>query len=122
MNLRLALVGQNEPDEHEVERADHDPAIRRRPARYRGEGKQQEANVLCDPGAALNDRTLPLRPGQLYRDRYGAASERARQRGRPREEPRLPAQVVAVEPRRETGPDRCATPAPSRRNGCMLGK
>src|SRR6267378_4389536 len=94
MNLRLALVGENESDEHEIERADHDPAIRGRPARYRGDGEQQEANVLRDPGAARDDRTLPLRPGQLYRDRYGAAGERARQRGRPREEPRLPAHVV----------------------------
>src|SRR6267378_3503657 len=117
MNLRLALVGENESDEHEIERADHDPAIRGRPARHRGDSEQQEANVLRDPGAARDDRTLPLRPGQLYRDRYRAAGERARQRGRPREEPRLPAHVVAIEPGRQAGPDRRASG-----NRCLLGK
>src|SRR3989442_11778427 len=98
MNLRLALMDQNEPDEHEIERADHDPAIRGRPSRYRGDGEEEEPDVLCDPRAALKNRALSLRPRQLDRHRHGAAGERARQRGRTREEPRLPAYVIAVKP------------------------
>src|SRR5260370_37579849 len=98
MNLRFALVGQNETYEYEIERADHDPAIRSRPPRYSGNREQEEADVLCNPRAALDNRALPLRPRQLDRHRHGAAGERASQRRCAREEPRLSAYVVGVEP------------------------
>src|SRR5919109_2487919 len=68
MNLRLALVRQNQADHHEIERPNHDPAVRRRPSRHRGDREQEEANVLRDPRAALDDGALPFSPRQL--DRY----------------------------------------------------
>src|SRR5256714_2856203 len=108
MNLRLALVGQNEPDEQEIERADHDPAVRGGPPWTCREGEYQEPDILGDPCAVFDNGALPLGPRQLYRDRHGAPGERARERGRPREQPRLPAHVVAIEPGGQAGPDRRA--------------
>src|SRR5256714_6866287 len=108
MNLRLALVGQNEPDEQEIERADHDPAVRGGPPWTCREGEYQEPDILGDPCAVFDNGALPLGPRQLYRDRHGATGERARERGRPGEQPRLPAHVVAIEPGGEAGADRRA--------------
>jgi len=74
---------------------------------------------LGDPGAARDDRTLPLRQASLYRDRYGAAGEASAPRAVvPREEP-TPAGARSRHRTRLNKRVQIDAPVGSR---CLLGK
>src|SRR6267142_57984 len=69
MKLGLALVGKNERDQYQIQRADHDPAIRGRMAGHHGHRQQQEADVLRNPRAPAHDPALAFRPRPSQRCR-----------------------------------------------------
>src|SRR6266850_383464 len=75
MEFRLALMREDETDQHEIERPHDDPAVDRRPTRDDDQRQQQEADVLRDPRTSSHDRALMSRPGPRQDRRHGAALE-----------------------------------------------
>src|SRR5258705_1681764 len=84
MKLGLALVGENERDQYQIQRPDHDPAIRGRIAGHHRDRQQQEPDILPNPRATADDPALALRPRPPHQCRNITAPPRP-----PRQSPAL---------------------------------